>query len=147
MTDLLTVLPRLSTAPFSNVLPSLERNKITVADLLTLDAASIAKAAQIPVREVRRLTEAVLEALSSQLRNPFRDHDPSKQDVASGINDVDAKRFSDDISAPSLICNGVELSQRWHTISCLDDELDSALGGGFPTGYLSEVTGERYGVF
>jgi len=33
--------------------------------------------------------------------------------------------------------------EQWQTISALDDELDTALGGGVPAGYLSEVTGER----
>ena len=33
---------------------------------------------------------------------------------------------------------------RWNTISTLDSVLDELLGGGIPTGYLTEVTGERY---
>lgn len=33
--------------------------------------------------------------------------------------------------------------QQWDCISILDEKLDEALGGGFPVGYLSEVTGER----
>jgi DNA repair protein RAD57 len=32
----------------------------------------------------------------------------------------------------------------WTCISLLDDGLDEALGGGFPVGYVTEVTGERY---
>jgi DNA repair protein RAD57 len=31
----------------------------------------------------------------------------------------------------------------WTCISLLDDVLDEALGGGFPVGYVTEVTGER----
>lgn len=31
----------------------------------------------------------------------------------------------------------------WKCISVLDDDLDVALGGGFPAGYMTEVTGER----
>ncbi|KAG8625901.1 hypothetical protein KVT40_006302 [Elsinoe batatas] len=33
-------------------------------------------------------------------------------------------------------------SHAWSTISTLDEDLDSAVGGGFPCGHLSEVTGE-----
>lgn len=33
---------------------------------------------------------------------------------------------------------------RWSTISTLDPALDELLGGGIPTGYLTEITGERY---
>jgi DNA repair protein RAD57 len=32
---------------------------------------------------------------------------------------------------------------RWSAISTLDDAMDMALGGGIPTGYVTEVTGER----
>jgi DNA repair protein RAD57 len=32
----------------------------------------------------------------------------------------------------------------WRGISCLDPLLDQTLGGGFPVGYMSEVTGERF---
>jgi DNA repair protein RAD57 len=31
----------------------------------------------------------------------------------------------------------------WRWISTLDEELDAALGGGIPPGYLVEITGER----
>ena len=38
----------------------------------------------------------------------------------------------------------VDLDAEWNTISTLDDGIDAILGGGLPTGYLCEVTGERY---
>lgn len=39
-----------------------------------------------------------------------------------------------------------ELFHTWCTISTLDDDLDRALGGGIPTGYITEITGERFGL-
>lgn len=35
----------------------------------------------------------------------------------------------------------------WEAISTLDDDMDRALGGGIPAGYITEVTGERYASF
>ena len=67
MTDLLAVQPEFCTTPFSNLLPSLERAQITVADVLTSDAVDIAKRAQLPVREIRRLTDALLHGLHLSL--------------------------------------------------------------------------------
>lgn len=123
MTDLLHVLTSLPTASFSNIIPSLERNHITTADLLTLDAVDVAKRAQLPAREVRRLTDAVLEALHRDLG--FRDNGPD-----TGCESI-------------LASTGTELAAKWSTISLLDESLDSALGGGIPTGYLTEIVGER----
>ena len=34
----------------------------------------------------------------------------------------------------------------WQTLSLLDSILDKSLGGGIPSGYLTEITGERYGT-
>jgi DNA repair protein RAD57 len=50
MTDLLQVLPDLDSKPYSHLLPSLDRALITTNDLLTLDAADVAKRAQLPAR-------------------------------------------------------------------------------------------------
>ncbi|KAJ9641884.1 DNA repair protein rhp57 [Coniosporium tulheliwenetii] len=122
MTDLLQVLPDFSTQPYSHILPSLEKNQVTTADLLTLDAVDVAKRAQVPVAEARRLTDAVLSALRGQL---------GLQPDAEGSK------------KPILASTGQELVGRWSTISTLDDGLDAALAGGIPTGYLIEVTGER----
>jgi len=36
----------------------------------------------------------------------------------------------------------ISLAAQWRTISTLDDALDTALGGGIPTGYVTEITGE-----
>ena len=128
MTDLVTVVPDLSTASFSNILPSLERSNITCSDLLTLDAVDIAKHAQVPARDVRRLVDTLLNALHAQLQ-----HTPTRENAGR----------SDAIQRKALRSDGRDLQRTWRTISTLDEGLDTALGGGFPVGYLSEITGER----
>lgn len=112
MTDLLQVLPDLDTKPFAHLLPSLDRALITTNDLVTLDAAAVAKRAQLPAGELRKLADAVVAALHHQLG--FGPEEPARPP-----------------------------QRDWAWTSTLDDELDAALGGGIPRGYLVEVTGER----
>ena len=128
MTDLLQTLPSFSTQPYTHLLPSLEKNLVTTTDLLTLDAIDVAKRAQLPVNEVRRLSADILGALRGEL----------------GIGKIDQNES--DPTPGVLRKTGPELAWRWSTISTLDPVLDGALGGGIPTGYITELTGERYGV-
>ncbi|KAF4625066.1 hypothetical protein G7Y89_g13104 [Cudoniella acicularis] len=122
MTDLTTVLPGFPTHQYVRLLPSLEKKLVTTADLLTLDIVEIAKRAQLPILDVKRLCSAVLEALQANL----------------GVTDV-----KDGAQNPSMLKKtGKDLVDSWSSISTLDDELDRALGGGIPTGYITEVTGE-----
>lgn len=124
MTDLTAVLPGFQTQNYVRLLPSLERNQVTTADLLTLHCVEIAKRAKLPPLDVKRLCNAVLEALQVDL----------------GVESVEG-------DAPSvnsaLKHSGEELLNSWNTISTLDDQTDHALGGGIPTGYITEITGER----
>ncbi|XPS67970.1 DNA repair protein rhp57 [Ascochyta lentis] len=119
MTDLLQVLPDLDTRPFSHLLPSLDRALVTTNDLLTLDPHHVAKRAQLPAGELRKLIDALVPALHHHL----------------GFTAADAPVTA--LSAP-----WDNPSQSWRCISTLDDQLDAALGGGIPPGYLVEVTGE-----
>lgn len=128
MTDLGAVVPDISTAAFSHLLPSLERKNITCADLLTLDAVDIAKHAQLPARDVDRLAGALLDALHAQL------HPDASRERAANPDAVQSKALRSD---------GRDLQRAWRTISTLDERLDAALNGGFPLGRLSEITGER----
>jgi DNA repair protein RAD57 len=124
MTDLIAVLPDFPTQHYVHLIPSLEKNLLATADLVTLDCLEIAKRAQLPLQDVRRLCNAVLEALHASL----------------GINGINDQGQGHD----SLRKLGIDLVNSWNTISTLDDELDLALGGGIPAGYITEVTGERY---
>jgi DNA repair protein RAD57 len=121
MTDITVVLPGFPTQQYVRLLPSLEKHLITTADLITLDVAEIAKRAQLPLLDLERLCNAVLEAIH----------------VSLGVSDIQ------DEGTTSLKKSEKDVVNRWNTISTLDDELDRALGGGIPTGYITEVTGER----
>ncbi|KAG0647938.1 DNA repair protein [Hyphodiscus hymeniophilus] len=118
MTDLGVILPGFQTQQYVRLLLSLEKNLITTADLVTLDVVEIAKRAQLPLLDLKRLCNAVLEALHTSL----------------GV--------SDNLESTPLQRPGKDLFNSWDTISTLDQELDAALGGGIPTGYITEVTGE-----
>lgn len=124
MTDLTAVIPDFPTQQYVRLLPSLEKNLITTADLVTLNVAELAKRAQLPLLDLKRLCNAVLEALHVSL---------GAQDA---FNEAPG-------TASSLRKTGKDIVDAWNTISTLDDELDLALGGGIPTGYITEVTGER----
>jgi DNA repair protein RAD57 len=123
MTDLSIVLLDFDTQSYIRLIPPLERNNVTVADLLTLESAEVAKRAQVPLLDVKRLSKAILERL--------------QQDLGI-IQPVDGKD-----AQIKLRKTGAELLDCWTTISTLDDELDQALGGGISTGYITEITGER----
>jgi len=118
MSDLLHVLPDFDSKPFSHLLPSLDKALITVNDILTLDAQDVAKRAQLPPGELKKLAPAVVDALHRQL--------------GFGGSEAPGSGFLQR-SNVGLRC-----------ISTLDEGLDAALNGGIPAGYLAEVTGERY---
>lgn len=125
MTNLLTVLPEFDVRPYTHILPSLEKALVSTADLLTLDALDVAKRAQVPPGEVKKLADALLEGLHSEFASSNalqRDGAPS---AGSEVRPVD----------PGL---GTQ-----NAISTLDDHIDRTLGGGILPGYLTEVVGER----
>jgi DNA repair protein RAD57 len=127
MTDLTAVLPGFPTNQYVRLIPSLEKNKITTADLLTLDYVEVAKRAHLPLLDVKRLCSAVLTGLQSDLGI-----------YEAGDGEIAAKSKLKRRGKEILECS---------TISTLDDDLDRALGGGVPTGYITEITGERYNPF
>jgi len=124
MTDLASVLPGFPTQQYARLLPKLEKNLVTTTDLLTLDCVEVAKRAQLPLLDVKRLCNAVLEALQQNLG------------IAGANNEAQG--------SSTLKKSGKDIVSSWNTISTLDDDLDRALGGGIPIGYITEVTGERY---
>jgi DNA repair protein RAD57 len=129
MSDLLQVLVDFPAAQFSHLLPSLDKALITTSDLLTLDAIDIAKRAQLPPVEVGKLAAAILHALHKDLS--VEEHlgpDPAQP--------KEKEDTGEDAATPD----------RWRTISTLDSTIDATLGGGIPTGYVTEITGERYAI-
>lgn len=134
MTDLLHTIPDFPTKLYTHLLPSLEKHLITTTDLLTLDALDVAKRAQLPLLDVRRLANHILAILQGQLG--FKtDNAPSYQDGGEG-----------QANCGSLRKTGKETTSQFSAISTLDPVLDAVLGGGIPTGYVSEITGERCGL-
>ncbi|KAG9241768.1 P-loop containing nucleoside triphosphate hydrolase protein [Calycina marina] len=127
MTDLTAVLPDFPTQSFSRDLSTLEKYNVTVADLLTQKDEELSRRCQLQVGsvDVRRLQAAILHTLQNDL---------GLKNTVSGVGAQNTK--------PLLRKSGKELFNSWSTISTLDDDLDRALGGGIPTGYITEITGE-----
>ncbi|MCJ1285359.1 hypothetical protein MMC26_004699 [Xylographa opegraphella] len=132
MTDLLHILPAFSTADYSHLIPSLEKHLITCTDLLTLEATDIAKRAQLPVLDVRKLVADILAQLQGQLGL-------DSSGGASASQDGGVKVVGREVERGALRRG---LRREWSTISTLDGDMDAALGGGIPTGYITEITGE-----
>ncbi|CAD6580383.1 MAG: hypothetical protein ASARMPREDX12_004195 [Alectoria sarmentosa] len=130
MTDLLHTIPHFPTKLYTHLLPSLEKHLITTTDLLTLDPLDVAKRAQLPLLDVRRLANHVL-AILQRLLGLKTENAPPDQDAGEGL-----------VSYGSLRKTGKEKTSQLSTISTLDPALDAVLGGGIPTGYISEVTGK-----
>ncbi|KAL8712815.1 MAG: hypothetical protein Q9220_003023 [cf. Caloplaca sp. 1 TL-2023] len=131
MTDILHTLPDFPTKHYAHLIPSLEKNLITTTDLLTLDPLEIAKRAQLPLLDVRRLTNHVLASLQSQL---------GLQEGRDALQKYEAQ--ADTPTEPALRQSGCSIVQKRNVISTLDQTLDSALGGGILTSYITEITGE-----
>jgi hypothetical protein len=133
MTDLLSTLPDFSTAAYTHLIPSFEKNGITVVDLLTLDPIEIVKRCPLPLLDVRRFVKDVIRALQKDVG--IRDASYTTSD------DLSAQQDQQEVSTPMEACR--HTMGRWSSISTLDDAMDMALAGGIPTGYVTEVTGER----
>ncbi|KAF7113649.1 hypothetical protein CNMCM5793_003005 [Aspergillus hiratsukae] len=131
--DLLSVLPGFQTRSYAHIIPPLERNKITIVDLITLDNLEIAKRAHVPPADLRRLTTQVLKALHKDVGF---EEDCEGDEAVEPSSSIDIEKPL--IPGPST---KLDLSQ-WSAISTLDPALDELLNGGLPTGCLTEVTGE-----
>lgn len=132
MTDLLHTIPDFPITLYTHLIPSLEKHLITTTDLLTLDTLEIAKRAQLPLLDVRRLANHAIAVLQGQLG--LKNENAAKfEDVGEGRADFG-----------TLKQTGEQITTQWSTISTLNVTLDAGLGGGIPTGYITEITGERY---
>ena len=132
MTDLLNIIPDFPTKSYTHLLPSLEKHHVTTTDLLTLDALELAKRAHLPLLDLRRLVNHVLAALQSRLGLETQNA-PSYPNAGKNQPDYGLLRKT-----------GKEATTQLDFISTLDPCIDAALGGGIPTGYITELTGERY---
>ncbi|KAI1095433.1 DNA repair protein RAD57 [Rostrohypoxylon terebratum] len=136
MTDLSRILPDFPTARYANLLPTIEREGLTTADLLTLQVPDIGKRTQLPLLGIKRLCAAVLEALHVDLGVS----DKQQQQQWQTEDEIGTDK---EPSPGTLRHTGTELlAEPTRFISTLDPDLDHALGGGVPTGYITEITGE-----
>ncbi|SPQ27568.1 9a5af240-87a0-446f-9d5e-da31b4d12c8f [Thermothielavioides terrestris] len=170
MTDLLSVLPHFPVGQFARLIPALEKHGISTSDLLTLEAADIGKRTHLPLLDVRRLSGAVLDALHADLGvatpapgarsqqqraksaseseagpesdDPAGHGDRAAPEHAEAPGAASAGSTSSTSSTSALKNTAASLAAQWQTISTLDPELDRALGGGIPAGYVTEITGE-----
>ncbi|EAQ86596.1 hypothetical protein CHGG_07849 [Chaetomium globosum CBS 148.51] len=153
MTDLLRVLPHFPVGQFARLIPVLEKHAISTSDLLTLEAADIGKRTHLPLLDVKRLCGAVLDALHADLgvANPGPETRVRQPPAESGAEagpepDITGRPAPEPDAqhppASELRNTAASLSAQWQTISTLDPDLDRALGGGIPAGYVTEVTGE-----
>jgi DNA repair protein RAD57 len=137
MSDLLSVLPSFDARPFTHILPKLEKALVSCSDLLTLDALHVAKRAQLPASEVKKLADALVHSLS----HAVSPNDPS--DPLPDAADTEEPHGDGGLSPDTHFRSGGALLDQW-MISTLDDKLDIALNGGIHSGYLTEITGERF---
>ncbi|CAP92387.1 DNA repair protein [Penicillium chrysogenum] len=131
--DLLLVLPGFVTKPFAHILPPLERAKVTTVDVITLDSLEIAKRARVPPADVRRLSSCIVEALHTDVGF-------EKPQTNTGTSDGPSSSINSDATTRKI--GSTKRASQWNTISTLDPAMDALLGGGIPTGYVTEVTGE-----
>ena len=134
MTDLLHTIPHFPIKLYTHLLPSLEKHLVTTTDLLTLDALEVAKRAHLPLLDVKRLASHVLTILQGRLGLQTNIAPPC-QNPGEGLADYGPLRKK-----------GKETTMAMSFISTLDPSIDAALGGGIPTKYITEITGERYGL-
>ncbi|KAI2728071.1 hypothetical protein CBS147354_2604 [Penicillium roqueforti] len=131
--DLLLVLPGFETKHFAHILPPLERAKVTTVDVITLDSLEIAKRARVPPADVRRLSSSIVEALHTDIGF-------EKPHTNTGTSDEPSSSINPD--AARTLSSSTKRALQWNTISTLDPTMDALLGGGIPTGYVTEITGE-----
>lgn len=131
MTDLLHVLPDFDTTAYAHLLPSLDKALISTNDLVTLAPAHVAKRAQVPAAELRKLVHHVVRQLHRHLG--FGAEEP-----------LDSTTTTTTTSSSAFLSASRNAPVQPECLSTLDPGLDHALLGGIRPGYLVEVAGERY---
>ncbi len=162
MADVLQILPNFRTEPHTNLLAACDRLQLSTADLLGLDPAEFARQAHAPISDVHALIAAVAGELHAGFGFTPTENSgqPGGKTVANGATTPvktlttsagpldDAPSGSTGLSGPNAdggISRGDDsaIGPKWETIGLLDPRLDCALGGGLPTGRVTEITGER----
>lgn len=134
MSDLLDTLPDFDVKPYSHLLHSLEKNDVTVTDLVTLDPVEIARKCPLPLLDVRHLVSDVIEALQKDLKML-----PSEPSTSSELLAPTSDNKPSSNTGKTLSLRGQEMA----FVKTLDRAIDQLLGGGLATGYVTEIVGER----
>jgi DNA repair protein RAD57 len=129
MSDILHALPDFDVKPYSHLFHSIEKNDITVADLLTLDPFEIARRCPLPLLEVKRLVKDVIEACQKDAGIATKPINTSDELLPSSDSKGKKRKWH-------------ETDEQRHMIKTLDADIDSALDGGIHTGYITEIAGE-----
>lgn len=135
MADLKDVLPNFDTQPWRHLTYSLEKKNVLTAELIAQDPVDIARRCPLPLREVKRFVEALNAAIrteiipisrTSQTKLQEKDGEPARKKARTKHTTEHTDR-----------------KQRMTFVKTLDDNIDRCLGGGFPTGHICEIVGER----
>ncbi|CAK7217423.1 DNA repair protein rhp57 [Sporothrix bragantina] len=151
MSDLHALLPDFPAVDkYAALLAGLETHRVSLSELLTLDAAEVGKRTRLPLLDLQRFCEEVraqLAKVPARPVRPSRGRRPPPIETADGVagekegeegeKGDDGSQKEDD-NAPR---NKTPIAPG-NRISTLDPSLDSALAGGFPTEVLAEVVGE-----
>ena len=128
MSDIVHALPDFDIRPYSHLIHSIEKNDITVTDLLTLDPLEIARRCPLPLLEIKRLVKDVIEACQKDAGIAPQQVSTSN-DLLASSDEVKQSRWHQRDATP-------------HIIKTLDSDIDAALNGGIRTGYITEIAGE-----
>lgn len=132
MADLKDVLPRFDIQPWRHLTYSLEKKNILTAELISQDAVEIARRCPLPLKEVKRLIAAVNAALQADLSlTTAAPQSASQNEISEPLK----KRLRIEQPRP--------LEKQMTFVRTLDADIDQCLGGGFPTGSICEIVGER----
>lgn len=145
MSDILEVLPDFDTKPYSHLFYSLGKNDIAVVDLVTGDPREIARRCPLPSADVARLCADVIRSLQSNVHASLKKKPGSGTTPPSVVPTSKEKRKaeSNEVADEARTKNTKRSDNSpGHRLKTLDPALDSALGGGFQPGHISEIVGE-----
>ncbi|ETI24057.1 hypothetical protein G647_03426 [Cladophialophora carrionii CBS 160.54] len=124
--DLLDVLPDFDLKPHTHLLHSLDKNNVSVSQLVALAPTEIARLCPLPPRDVDRLVRDIVKAL--------------QQDTLRGVKRK-RKNTADTPGERQFEATGTKINEQTG-VSTSDLNFDRALNGGIRPGYITEVVGE-----
>lgn len=132
MADLKDVLPHFDIQPWRHLTYSLEKKNVLTAELISQDAVEIARRCPLPLKEVKRLIVAVNAALQADLSFATITPRSTPEEETKEAARKEPRR-----EQPRRV------KKRMTFVRTLDADIDHCLGGGFPTGSICEIVGER----